>query len=90
LEARAVIVLLKVHVARLTLLDCRQGTTYCFVKQEHEKSIIVCTWHRQQEYASAQTDSRRPNKVFSAIIEESKADEWNKRIKALIELVKIS
>jgi hypothetical protein len=34
----------------------------------------------------AQTDSRRPNKVFSAIIEESKADEWNKRIKALIEL----
>jgi hypothetical protein len=26
--------------------------------------------------------------VFSAIIEESKADEWNKRIKALIELVK--
>jgi hypothetical protein len=29
-----------------------------------------------------------PIKVFSAIIEESKADEWNKRIKALIELVK--
>jgi archaellum component FlaD/FlaE len=29
-----------------------------------------------------------PIKVFSAIIEESKADDWNKRIKALIELVK--
>lgn len=29
-----------------------------------------------------------PILVFSAIIEESKADEWNKRIKALMELVK--